>query len=106
MKSTLRTIEVDERTAEVLQARAMARGMSVPEFLADIAANAEVLPADLALLRTKGEGPWSRGALSEDALRLAEFERVREGVPWNEVEAWMRSWGTPAELPPPVPRKL
>ena len=99
------TIEVDQRTAEVLQARATARGISVPQLLADLAANAEALPADLAALRATGAGPWSPQALAEDALRLAEFERTREGVPWGEVEAWMQSWGTPAELPPPKPRK-
>jgi len=25
--------------------------------------------------------------LAEDARRLAEFERTREGVPWDEVKA-------------------
>jgi len=106
MSSKSQTIEVDERTAEVLQARAAARGISVPELLADLAANAAALPADLAALRAEGAGPWSPRALAEDALRLAEFERTRQGVPWGEVEAWMQSWGTPAERPPPKPRQL
>ena len=106
MSSKSHTIEVDERTAEVLRARAAARGMSVPELLADLACNAEALPADLGALRAKGTGPWSPVALAEDAVRLAEFERTRKGVPWGEVAAWMQSWGTPNELPPPKPRKL
>jgi hypothetical protein len=50
--------------------------------------------------------PWTVEALREDAQRLAEFERTREGVPWAEVRAWMQSWGTDQELPPPKPRKL
>ena len=43
---------------------------------------------------------------AEDARRLAEFQRTREGIPWEEVKAWMQSWGKPDELPPPKPRKL
>jgi hypothetical protein len=52
-------------------------------------------------MRTRAEGPWSPEALAEDQHRLAEFERTRMGVPWEEVEAWMQSWGKPAELPRP-----
>jgi len=106
MNVKLRKIEVDAETADLLEARAAARGISVPELLADIASNEEVLPPDLAEMRAKGEGPWSPEALQEDARRLAEFERTRMGVPWDEVKVWMESWGTPNELPPPKPRKL
>jgi hypothetical protein len=60
----------------------------------------------LAATRTRGDGPWSPEALREDARRLAEFERARMGVPWDEVKAWMHSWGGPNELAPPKPRKL
>ena len=106
MKVKLRSIEVDAGTAELLEARATARGMSVSELLADIACNQEALPADLAEMRAKAEGPWSPETLEEDARRLAEFQRTRIGVPWDEVKAWMDSWGTQNELPPPLPRKL
>jgi len=106
MNVKLRKIEVDAETADLLEARATARGMSVPELLADIACNEEVLPPGLAEMRAKGEGPWSPQVLEEDARRLAEFERTRMGVPWDEVKVWMESWGTPDELPPPKPRKL
>jgi hypothetical protein len=101
-----RTIEVDETTADLLEARATARGMSVRDFLADIVCNEEALPADLAKMRANGEGPWSSESLEEDARRLAEFERTRMGVPWEEVKLWMESWGTANELPPPKPRRL
>ena len=57
-------------------------------------------------LRAKGEDPWSPEALEEDERRLAEFERTRMGVPWDEVKAWMQSWGKPNELPSPKPRKI
>ncbi len=106
MNVKVRTIEVDMQTAELLEARAIARGMTVSELLADIACNEEVLPADLAEMRAKGEGPWSAEALEEDARRPAEFERTRMGVPWDDVKTWMESWGTPNELPAPKPRKL
>jgi hypothetical protein len=85
----VRKIEVDAETADLLEARAAARGMSVAELLADIACNDEVLPADLGEMRARGE-----------------FERTRMGVPWEEIRAWMESWGTRSELPTPKPRKL
>ena len=50
--------------------------------------------------------PWTAEALAEDARRLAEFKRTRKGVPSEEVGAWMQSWGTDHELPPPKVRKL
>jgi len=106
MDVKLRTIEVDAKTADLLEARAPGRGMSVSELLADIAANEEALPAEFAEMRAKGEGPWSPEALEEDARRLAEFERTRMGVPWDEVKAWIESWGTPNELARPKPRRL
>jgi hypothetical protein len=95
MNVKLRQIEVDEETAALLEARAGARGMTVSELLADIACNQEALPADLAEMRVK-----------DDARRLAEFERTREGVPWKEVKSWLGSWGTPDDLPTPKLRKL
>jgi hypothetical protein len=57
--------------------------MSVSDLLADIASNENALPADLAQMRAKGEGPWSDEALAEDARHLAEFERTRTAVPWE-----------------------
>lgn len=99
-------IEVDARTADVLEARAAARGLSVSELLADLAGNERLLPPSLETMRDRGEGPWSPEALAEDARRLAEFNRTRMGAPWPSVKAWMQSWGSPNELPAPKPRKL
>jgi hypothetical protein len=56
--------------------------------------------------RADGEGPWSPEVLAEDERRLAEFERTRMAVPWDEVKAWMQSRGKPNELPIPKPRKI
>jgi hypothetical protein len=106
MNIKVRKIEVDAQVADLLEARATARGMTLSELLADLASADEVLPSAVAALRARGEGPWSAEALAEDARRLAEFDRTREGVPWNEVKAWMESWGQPNELPAPKPRKL
>jgi hypothetical protein len=106
MNVKLRKIEVDTETADLLEARAAALGMSVADLLADLACNESVLPPDLAEMRAKGEGPWSLQSLEEDARCLAEFEQTRMGAPWDEVKAWLESWGTPNELPMPTPRKL
>lgn len=100
------SIEIDARTAELLQARAAARGIGVSELLADLAGGDNALPADLEAMRRAGEGPWAPDVLAEDARRLAEFQRTRDGVPWDEVKVWMQSWGTPDERPAPRLRKL
>ena len=99
-------IEIDAQTADLLKARASARGMSIGDFIADLASDENLLPPALEALRRAGEVPWSPEVLAEDRRRLAEFQRTREGVPWDEVKAWMVSWGTPQELPTPKPRKL
>jgi hypothetical protein len=106
MNVKLRTVEIDSETADILEARAAARGMTLSELLADLAGAAQILSPALQAMNASGEGPWAPEVLVEDARRLAEFERTREGVPWGEVKAWMQSWGTPNELPAPKPRKL
>jgi hypothetical protein len=106
MDDKARKIEVDAHTADVLEARAAARGMSVSDLVADLAFAEDVLPPELEGMREEGRGPWAPEILAEDARRLAEFKRTREGVPWDDVKAWMESWGKPNELPPPKPRKL
>ena len=65
MNIKVRSIEVDAETADLLEARATARGMSVAELLADITCNDEALPADLAEMRAKGRDlgrpkPWKK----------------------------------------------
>jgi hypothetical protein len=44
--------------------------------------------------------------LAEVARRQRENKDPGFGVPGEEVVAWMKSWGTPNELPPPKPRKI
>jgi hypothetical protein len=106
MNIKVRKIEVDAETADLLEARAASLGMSVSALVAELAGNETMLPPDLAALRADGDGPWSPRALEEDARRLAEFERTRTAVPWDDIKAWMDSWGKPNELPQPAPRKV
>lgn len=84
MNVKTRKIEVDAETADLLEARAAG-------LLAEIAGAENVLSPDLMRMRAKGEGPWAPESLEEDARRLAQFERTRIGVPWDEVKAWLQS---------------
>lgn len=106
MNAKSRKIDVAADTAELLEARAAARGVTVAELVADLAGVADGLPADLEAMRAAGQGPWAPEVLAEDARRLAAFKETGEAVPWSEVSAWLKSWGTKDELPPPRPRKL
>lgn len=103
--ANLRKIDVFDETADLLEARAAARGQSVPDLVADLVVEEEVLDR-FEKLRTEGKGPWSPEILAEDARRWEEFQRTGEGVPFEEVEAWANGLGTAHELPFPKPRKL
>jgi predicted transcriptional regulator len=101
-----RTIEIDSETAEALEGVAQTRGQTLTQFLHDLSGIEAPLPSHLDALREQGRGPWSPQALAEDARAAADFERTGEGIPFDDVVAWMESWGTTRELPPPQPRKL
>ncbi|WP_398479938.1 hypothetical protein [Tardiphaga sp.] len=105
MNSKVR-IEIDAETAEQLNAQAEARGISVSDLVAELVGGDMLLAPDLDAMRAAGEGAWSKEALAEDARIIAEVERTREAVPWEDVKTWMESWGTAKELPPPKPRKV
>jgi hypothetical protein len=106
MGANTRKIEIAAETADLLETRAAARGISISDLVSELAAIEAALPHELQAMRREGKGPWSPDVLAEDARRFADFQRSREAVPWEEVRAWMQSWGTPDELPPPKPRKL
>jgi predicted transcriptional regulator len=80
--STKVSIEVDKRTAEVLERRAAELGMTVPQLIAELAAL---------------DGPPREA----DAEEIAELDRryanASEGsrVPHDRVVKWLRTWGTP-----------
>jgi len=105
MNVKFRKIEVAADTADLLEARAAARGVTISDLIADLAGAVETLPASLAEARATNSGPWSAEILAEDARRLAAYRETGEAVPWAEVQAWLKSWGTKDELPPPRPRK-
>lgn len=105
MTTDTRTIEVDVVTAELLEVRARQRQMSVAQLVADLAFAPQGLPDDMQTMRERGEGPWSPSSIEEDARLLADFERTREGAPWNDVRTWLQGWGKPDEqMEPPPPR--
>ena len=104
MNVKTRTIEIDAATAQALEVRAAELGTSVSELIANLVGAA--LPIDMEEMRRSGHGPWAPSALAEDARRYEAFERTGEGVPWEEVRDWVRSWGKAQELPKPKSRKL
>jgi hypothetical protein len=80
----LRTIEIDEVTADVLEARAAARGVSIGDVVAELVA-------------------FDDGAMSVDPEEIAELDRrwaaIEAGdatVPHGEVARWLETWGTPS----------
>lgn len=87
MAAKTRMIEVDATTANTLQERAAAQGMSVSELVADMTALGEtpasVPDADLAELDR-------------------EWAKVKAGgatVAHRDVAQWLKTWGTPAFRP-------
>ena len=79
-----RKIEVDEGTALVLERRAADRGLSVADLLAELAA----------------EGPnGSNEDIAELDRRWADAQRPGGTVPHDEVEEWLKTWGSPAYKP-------
>jgi predicted transcriptional regulator len=84
MSSKTYTIEVDEATADALKARADECGLTVPQLLADIAAESgsvTVYPEEIAELDR----------------RWPAIEAGESTVPHDEVG--LRTWGTPAFRP-------
>lgn len=84
--STNVSIEVDQRTADVLRARAAELGVTVPQLVAELA-TLDSEPRDA------------------DAEEIAELDRrvaqaVEDGrVPHDRVVRWLRTWGTPQFRP-------
>jgi predicted transcriptional regulator len=87
MNTEVRTIEVDAVTAETLQARAAARGISVGELVAELVAfvEAQVPPDD--------------GEIAELDRQWAAIEQGEPTVPHEQVARWLETWGTPAFKP-------
>src|SRR3954447_11525937 len=98
MGARVRTIEVDEATADVLEARAAERGVSVAELLAGLAAS----DAAAWSVAEEARRMARRGApedLAELDRRWAAVQAGKPTVPHEEAVRWLKTWGTPAFRP-------
>jgi predicted transcriptional regulator len=93
MNMIRRTLDIDAATDARLRALAAERGQDVAAVLAEAIALLDSV-VDIA-----GPDP------AEDRRRLEEFRRTRRAVPLDEVKAWVDSWGSADELPPPQARR-
>jgi hypothetical protein len=89
-KAKGRKIEIDRATAELLQARAAALGISVADLMAAIVGEKPAAPQPAA----EGEPQTAAGQPQAAAGQLLDPR-------WREVKAWIDSWGKPNELPRP-----
>jgi predicted transcriptional regulator len=94
MNLVRRTLEIDAGTDARLAEIAAERGQDVASVLADAVALLDSV-VDLA-------GP----DIAEDRRRLDAFRASGEGVPLDDVKAWVASWDSADEHPPPSPRKI
>jgi predicted transcriptional regulator len=78
MTTKIQTIEVDSDTASMLQSRAAARGVSVSEIVAELVPLA-IDDEDIAELDRR----WAK--IATDGSTVAH----------DQIEEWLRSWGTP-----------
>jgi predicted transcriptional regulator len=86
MNVKVRNIEVDAATADLLEARAASRGLSVAELLAEIANDSGPIAADAA-------------AIAELDRRWAKVAAGEAVVPHDDVVRWLDTWGTSAFKP-------
>ena len=85
--STNVRIEVDERTADVLQIRAAELGVTVSELIAELATldgTPVVVPSD---------------EIAELDRRWKTIEAGVPTIPHERVVRWLRTWGTPRFRP-------
>jgi hypothetical protein len=82
MNAPKRLIEVDERTAVALEARAAERGLSVPDLVAEMTA-----------LATSSESPSADGVAELDR-RWVAIEAGEPTISNDAVVRWLRTWGS------------
>ena len=76
-------IEIDERTADVLQARAAELGVTVSELVAELA----TLDGDPIVVDSD--------EIAELDRRWTKIEAGQSTVSHERVVRWLRTWGTP-----------
>ena len=84
MNAPKRFIEVDEKTAATLETRAAARGLSVPDLVAEMTAGA-----------SSQEAP-SMDNIAELDRRWTAIEAGEPTISNEAVVRWLRTWGSPA----------
>ena len=94
MSTVRRTFDLDPETDARLSALAAEKGQDAAAVVADAVTLLDSV--------VEIEGP----DVEEDLRRLREFERTGEAVRSEDVKAWVASWGTSHELPPPKSRKV
>lgn len=92
------TITLPAPLAEEVRAAARERGVAPEEYVR------QRIATDLALGANTDQ--LDDDDVEADLVAAADFEHTGMGVPWDEVRAWMTSWGSANELPRPIPRKL
>lgn len=78
MTAKTESIEVDSETASVLKTRAAERGVSVSQLVA------ELVPLAI-----------DDETIAELDRRWSAIEKGGATVPHDDVERWLRTWGTP-----------
>lgn len=87
------TLKISAALAERLKAVSSDLGKSLDEYATQL------------LDAYAGLDPYKEDDAYWKELRREADETLRNGgIPLEDVETWMRSWGTDAELPPPEPR--
>jgi predicted transcriptional regulator len=94
MTTVRRILELDPTTDARLRELAAQRGQEASTIVAEAIS---LLDSVIDI-----EGP----DVDEDLRRVREFERTGEAIPGEDMMAWVDSWGTANELPPPKPRKI
>ena len=89
-----RALDLDPDTDARLRALAAERGQDEGRIVAEAVAllNSMVDVADL--------------DVAEDLRRLESFRQSGEAVTAGAMRAWIESWDTPDELPPPKPQQI
>lgn len=85
--STNVKIEIDERTADVLRARAAELGVSVSELVAELA----TLESEPVVVESD--------EIAELDRRWKKIEAGQSTTPHERVVRWLRTWGTPRFRP-------
>jgi hypothetical protein len=92
-----RKIEINGETADLLQARAAALGISVGELIAAVVGHKPASAPQAA----NGEAQAAKDGAQTTARDAPPAQAAPPDARWREVKAWIDSWGKPDEKPRP-----